>query len=131
MLRHLKDTQAMMGEDLSQDVNENLKGHEIIIEKVAETLLQSSGYADLYGLQENSASFTERRSSECEKKSVIIAEKRSPGNSPSTGQFNAMLNTLKSFEKDDPAAVRDDIQNFKDIKDEVKEQLLSDLAGGD
>jgi hypothetical protein len=81
-------------------------------------------------LQENSASFTERRSSDQEKEGAIVAEKYSPGNSSATGQYNAMLNTLKSFEKDDPVTIKDDIQNFKDLSNGVKERLLFDLAEG-
>jgi hypothetical protein len=124
-----------LDENLFSDLDEEEKqGHEVVSDRVnefiinraehlesnAKEILQNSGYAGMFGIEEQFQTYTENRITEHSQSSCKIAENYSPDTSPGRGLYNAVENQINSYKVDNESAVKEDVE-------QIKETIISGL----
>jgi hypothetical protein len=98
----------------------------------SEVVLQNSGYAGMYGIQEHSQTYSEARVSEHSLVAVenIIDFTSSPNSSPSTNQANLIIGQIDTFQIDTTEAIIEDVDQQVSTFKEGIGQIVTDLAAG-
>jgi hypothetical protein len=101
-------------EEISQQINDRLETN-------SEQVLQNSGFAGMYDMQEYSKTYHETRINPHDDAAVKVVENNSPNTSPGKGQANAFTSQINSFTIDSVEAKQEDKAQ---IDETIKSGLL-------